>query len=194
MHSDYHLRHFQMSTTLWTNGHVAWELRSDFPSSPFHRIISLSFPPSLHPFLHLHSPDKTEFFFLSCVSEHSPFSSSQHFSPNQRNMFSSFLSHPSFPLICLFFLSVSFPPQLLYPSCFQQSATSVCSASVSFHPSFVLVLSVVGGCVLLLCFLADTLFLFILPNFSELKEDVLFHPIDITVFSLWFFQFLFLGI
>lgn len=92
MHSDYHLRHFQMSTTLWTNGHVAWELCSDFPSSPFHRIISLSFPPSLHPFLHLHSPDKTEFFFLSCVSEHSPFSSSQHFSPNQRNMFSSFLS------------------------------------------------------------------------------------------------------
>lgn len=173
---------------------VSFALTSPLLCSTESSSLSLSFPPSLHPFLHLHSPDKTELFFLSCVSEHSPFSSSQHFSPNQRNMFSSFLSHPSFPLICLFFLSVSFPPQLLYPSCFQQSATSVCSASVSFHPSFVLVLSVVGRCVLLLCFLADTLFLFILPNFSELKEDVLFHPIDITVFSLWFFQFLFLGI
>lgn len=114
MHSDYHLRHFQMSTVvMWpvSSAPTASLLCSTKSPSSLSLILLLSIL-----LLHLLSPDKTEFFFLSLVSKHSLFS----FSPNKRNIFSSFLSHPSFPLIHLFFLSVSFPPQLFYPSCFPE--------------------------------------------------------------------------
>ena len=197
MHSDYHLRHFQMSTTSWTNVHVACELHSNFlflrsTESSFSLLFLLLSILSCICFLQMKQNSSSWAAYPNTLPSppHSTSVPSRETCSHHSSLIRLFLTsvcsscqshflHSSFMFPAVWSILPLPRPSALHLFRFIPPSSSSSQSSVAASSCSVSSLT--------------RLFLFILPHFSELKQDVLFHPIDITVFSLWFFQFLFLG-